>query len=75
MTALLTSAAAFGETRLVVSRETMVQRCVKVIKRSAMSAEDQAVIINEFKIMTRLDHPNVLQLYEYFVEDRRIYGI
>ena len=75
MTPLLTSAAALGETRLVVSRETMVQRCVKVIKRSAMSAEDQAVIINEFKIMTRLDHPNVLQLYEYFVEDRRIYGI
>ena len=53
----------------------MVQRCVKVIKRSAMSAEDQAVIINEFKIMTRLDHHNVLQLYEYFVEDKRIYGI
>lgn len=75
MTHLLTAVAALGETRLVVSRETMVQRCVKVIKRSAMSAEDQAVILNEFKIMTRLDHPNVLQLYEYFVEDKRIYGI
>lgn len=53
----------------------MVQRCVKVIKRSALSEADVAIYLNEFKILTKLDHPNVCQLYEYFLENKRIYGV
>jgi len=43
-----------------------VKRAVKIIKKYHMSAEDEKNFKNEMNILKRLDHPNILKLYEIF---------
>jgi calcium-dependent protein kinase len=64
---------AFGEVRMCVHRETGAQRAVKVLKKSAMDAEEQKMMMNEIDILSRLDHPNIVKMYEFFEDEKRYY--
>ena len=32
-------------------------------------------IINELRVLKTLDHPNIVKLYEYFEDDKKIYAL
>jgi len=42
---------AFGEVRMCVHRDSGAQRAVKVLKKSAMDADEQKMLFNEINIL------------------------
>lgn len=64
---------AFGEVRKCVQRTTKVARAVKIIRRDAMSKEEEESFKYEIGILKKLDHPNILKLYEVFQDDKRYF--
>ena len=53
----------FGEVFKVKHRELGIDRALKVIKKKENSNHDP---YEELEILKKLDHPNVLKVYEYF---------
>mmetsp|Transcript_1056 Transcript_1056/g.1953 ORF Transcript_1056/g.1953 Transcript_1056/m.1953 type:complete len:494 (-) Transcript_1056:28-1509(-) len=64
---------AFGEVRKCINRKTRVIRAVKLIRKESMSKEEEQSFKYEINILKKLDHPNILKLYEVFEDDKRYY--
>ena len=64
---------AFGEVRKCIHRTTKVIRAVKLIRKDAMTAEEEQSFKDEISILSELDQPNILKLYEVFSDDKRYY--
>ena len=64
---------AFGEVRKCVHQTTKAVRAVKLIKKDIMSAEEEKAFKEEIEILSKLDHPNILRLYEVFHVEKRYY--
>jgi calcium-dependent protein kinase len=64
---------AFGEVRKCLNRDTKVTRAVKLIKKESMSSEEEQSFKHEINILKKLDHPNILKLYEVFEDEKRYY--
>ena len=64
---------AFGEVRLCMSKAGKIKRAVKLIKKDQMSPEDKLNLKNEMNILKKLDHPNILKLYEIFEDPTTFY--
>lgn len=65
---------AYGEVRKWYVRETGELRAVKIIKKKALAEDERKKLKNEAEILRKLDHPNVVKLYEIF-EDKKYYYI
>jgi calcium-dependent protein kinase len=61
----------FGVVYKCRHRDTKQTRAVKVIPTKKIKNMD--TFLQEIHIMQKLDHPNVLKLYEYFVEDEDVF--
>jgi len=59
---------AFSAVRLAVSKATGERYAVKCIKRKDLPKEDEVSLMEEVSILKRLDHPNIIKLYEFFQE-------
>ena len=57
---------AFGEVRKCQNRTTKVIRAVKIIKKEQMTPEEEKSFKYEISILKKLDHPNIIKLYEIF---------
>ena len=57
---------AYGEVRKCLHKETKVLRAVKIINKKYLADEERAKLTNEIEILKKLDHPNILKLYEFF---------
>lgn len=53
-----------------VHKITRQERAIKIVKKSKLAEPDK--FFSEFEIMKKLDHPNVIKLYEMF-EDKKFY--
>ena len=60
----------YGEVRKCVSRSDKVVRAVKIIKKESITNEEHETFKNEMNILRKLDHPNILKVFEVF-EDAR----
>ena len=60
----------YGEVRKCVSRSDKVVRAVKIIKKESITSEEHETFKNEMNILRKLDHPNILKVFEVF-EDAR----
>ena len=59
-----------------VHRETGIQRAVKIIKKCHRWNRGHGQrVMQEFKILNSLDHPNVLRMYEMFEGKRKKLGV
>lgn len=56
-----------------MNRDTKVTRAVKLIKKESMSSEEEQSFKHEISILKKLDHPNILKLYEVFEDEKRYY--
>ena len=48
-------------------------RAIKIINTRHLHKEDKNKIFQEIKILSKLDHPNIIKIYEYFLSNRSIY--
>lgn len=48
-------------------------RAIKIIDTRHMHKEDKLKIFQEIKILSKLDHPNIIKIYEYFNSSRNIF--
>ena len=55
---------AFGEVRMCVHRVSGAQRAVKVLRKSHMDEDEMKMLFNEISILSGLDHPNIVKVYE-----------
>lgn len=67
---------AFGSVFLVKQKFGGEIRAMKEIsKTSLLDSEDPNTIKNEFNVLRKLDHPNVMKIYEIFEDKENIYLI
>lgn len=73
---------AFGEVRKAIHRETGIMRAIKIIFKESSKPEDLTRIVKEVKIsffnikveiMKKLDHPNIIRIFDFFQDDRHFY--
>jgi calcium-dependent protein kinase len=50
-----------------------VIRAVKLIRKESMTEEEETSFKYEISILKKLDHPNILKLYEVFEDEKRYY--
>lgn len=55
-------------------RDSGELRAVKIIKKKALAEDERKKLKNEAEILRKLDHPNIIKLYEIF-EDKKYYYI
>ena len=60
----------FGEVRICIDKQTKQKRAVKFVKKDNLSRIQKQDILNEFKIMAGMNHPNIIQLYEFYEEPK-----
>jgi len=67
----------FGKVFKVSHKPSKAIRAMKVInkKDALIGNEDEAALIKEINILKSLDHPNIIKVYEYFNNKRRLYII
>ncbi len=65
---------AFSEVRLGTCKRSGDKFAIKIIDRSKCKGKED-MIETEVKILQRIDHPNVVKLYEKFEFDGKIYLI
>ena len=61
---------AFGTVRLAIHKATKQTRAVKVLKKSE---QDMELLLREVEILTKLSHPNIMQIYEVFQDKTSFY--
>ena len=67
---------AYSSVHALVHRESKAKRAVKVIaKKKLKTDEERKMIFRELGVLRRLDHPNVVKLYEYFQDDKSFYVV
>ena len=49
---------------------TGVERVIKIFEREKMNSELETKFANEVAILKRLDHPNIIRLYEVFESEK-----
>jgi len=59
---------ASGEVRLCRHRVTNEMRAVKFLNKQRLTEQVKADIMNECAILSELDHPNIVRLYEFYDE-------
>jgi len=62
-----------GEVRKAVHKTNGQQCAVKIISKTAMDEDEIAALTNEINILSEIDHPNVVKLYEAFETDEKLY--
>jgi len=64
---------AFGEVRLCLHKDTQTQRAVKVLRKNLLDDKEMDMLKNEITILKDMDHPNIVKMYEFLEDEKRIY--
>jgi calcium-dependent protein kinase len=48
-------------------------RAVKILVKQKLTKKELERLTHEIEILKKLDHPNILKLYEIFEDDKRFY--
>lgn len=59
--------------RVCMGRAAKSKRAVKIIKKEAMNAEERESFKTEMATLKKLDHPNILKLYEVFEDTKKYF--
>ena len=66
-------AGAYGEVCKCIHKSTNEMRAVKMIKKESMSRVEKAMLFTEIENLKKLEHPNILQVYESYEDDVNYY--
>ena len=62
-----------GEVRKAIHYKTKETRAVKIIDKALLGKNNWKMIQNEIEILSSLDHPNIVKIYEYFETKENFY--
>lgn len=66
----------FGRVFEVLYRPLKQKRALKVVKKDTINyQDDQRVFLKEIEMLAQLDHPNIIKIYEYYVDELNYYII
>lgn len=68
----------FGMVFKVIHLRTNTERAMKVINKeyiSSTTTNDSSTFLNEIEILIKIDHMNIIKIYEYFEDDINFYII
>jgi len=63
----------FGEVRKVVDKRTGIVRAMKKLRKDSCSPSESSKLIEEINILRKLDHPNIIRVYEFFQDSTYFY--
>ncbi|KAL7686053.1 putative phosphorylase kinase, gamma catalytic subunit, protein kinase-like domain superfamily [Plasmopara halstedii] len=63
----------FSVVRIAVHKPTGQRYAIKCIKRDGLVAEDIEALTTEVAILKQMNHPNIMILHDFFVEDKFYY--
>jgi calcium-dependent protein kinase len=66
---------AYSEVFLGKQRISGIQRCVKVTHKKNLTIANDESIFEEVRILSEIDHPNVMKVFEYYQDPNNIYII
>ncbi len=64
---------AYSVVYLARHRISKILRCVKKIKKSNFTKDQNESIMNEIKVLKQIDHPNILKIFEYYEKKNNLY--
>ena len=66
----------FGKVYEVTYRPLNQKRAMKVVKKDTINYQDDSQkFLKEIEMLTQLDHPNIIKIYEYYVDELNYYVI
>lgn len=69
-------AGSFGEVWECEHKKTKILRAVKILRRDLLSSGNEfEKIFKEVEILKKLDHPNIVKIYEMFQDEKRFYVV
>mgnify|MGYP000011510865 CR=1 FL=1 len=63
----------YGEVRKCKNAKSNVVRAVKILRKEKLDEFEVQRFTHEIEILKRLDHPNVIKLYEMYEDEKRYY--
>jgi serine/threonine protein kinase len=66
---------AFGEVKLVLDSVTQQKRALKCISKAGFENLSEASISREIDVLSHLNHPNIIKLYEFYQDPENVYLI
>jgi calcium-dependent protein kinase len=66
---------AFGDVKKVQHLPTGMIRAAKVLRKQALDAKEKNKLIEEVQILSTLDHPHIMRIYEMFEDEKHYYII
>ena len=62
----------YGEVRKVEHKASKMYRALKIISKRFLPPDKLKRIYYEIELLRKLDHPNVIKIYEYFEDSEKI---
>lgn len=63
----------FGKVSLVTHKRTGILRAMKSVRKSHVLKDKGTSLFNELGILKRLDHPNIMKLFELYQDEKHYY--
>jgi calcium-dependent protein kinase len=65
----------YGSVFMAMNKNSKEIRAVKKINKLALDDQSKHNLINEFEILGRLDHPNIIKLYDIYDDEQYFYVV
>jgi len=66
---------AFGQVNKVIHKTTKITRAMKTISKETLINENKEKLLSELNILKKLDHPNIVRIYEIYSDILNYYLI
>jgi calcium-dependent protein kinase len=66
---------AYGEVKMVTEKSTNQVMAMKVIPKKNCTTASTSTLLNEIEVLKKLDHPNILKVYEFYQDETNYYII
>ena len=69
-------AGAFGSVYRIIDLSSKIIRAMKIIKKETIDfQDDERTFLKEIEILSKMDHPNIVKIFEYYLDDHNFYVI
>jgi len=65
----------FGIVRKAVKKSTNEEYAIKLLEKAKMDMDDLYALSAEVEILSQIDHPNVVKLYEVYEDNSKFYMV
>jgi len=63
----------YGKVKRAISKKTGQVRAIKIVPKSTIAPKDSGKLMEEVRLLSHLDHPNILKLYRLIEDDKNYY--